>query len=93
VEGHYGYKRKLRAVSAYVDGERLHPSSEGGRVSSRYLQPRIDAGPFAMLGARRERRSLRVGMRDGRAVRPEERAVHRKEWTEDAEEREEHRDE
>jgi hypothetical protein len=32
----------------------------------------------AMLGARRVRRSLRVGMPDERAARPEERAVHRK---------------
>jgi hypothetical protein len=46
-----------------------------------------------MLGAQRERRSLRVGMRDGRAVRPEERAVHRKGRAENAEEREEPRDE
>jgi hypothetical protein len=46
-----------------------------------------------MLGARRERRSLRVGMRDGCAVRPEERAVHRKEGAEDAEEPVAHRDE
>jgi hypothetical protein len=45
-----------------------------------------------MLGARRERRSPRVGIRDGRAVRPEERAVHGTGWAEDAEKREEHRD-
>jgi hypothetical protein len=46
VEGHSSYEQKLRAVSAYVDGERLRPSSEGKRVSSRDGQPRIDAGPF-----------------------------------------------
>jgi hypothetical protein len=46
VEGHSAYERKLRAVSAYVDGERLRPSSEGRRVSSRDGQPRIDPGPF-----------------------------------------------
>jgi hypothetical protein len=47
VEGHSAYERKLRAASAYVDGERLRPSSEGRRVSSRDGQPRIEAGPFA----------------------------------------------
>jgi hypothetical protein len=46
VEGRSAYERKLRAVSAYLDGERLRPSSEGRRVSSRDGQPRIDAGPF-----------------------------------------------
>lgn len=47
VEGHSGYERRLRAVSAYLDGERLRPSCEGRRVGSRDGQPRIDAGPFA----------------------------------------------
>jgi hypothetical protein len=47
VEGHSAYERKLRALSAYLDGERLRPSSEGRRVSSRDGQPRVDAGPFA----------------------------------------------
>jgi hypothetical protein len=47
VEGHSAYERKLRAVSAYLDGERLRPSSEGMRVSRRDGQPRVDAGPFA----------------------------------------------
>jgi hypothetical protein len=46
VEGHSAYERKLRAVSAYVDGERLRPSSEGRRVSRRDGPPRIDTGPF-----------------------------------------------
>jgi len=46
VEGHSAYEQKLRAVSAYLDGERLRPSSEGRRVRSRERQPRIDAGPF-----------------------------------------------
>jgi hypothetical protein len=46
VEGHSAYERKLRAVSAYVDGERLRPSSEGRRVSRRDGQLRIDPGPF-----------------------------------------------
>src|SRR5258708_1780212 len=46
VEGHSAYERKLRAVSAYLDGERLRPSSEGRRVSSQNQQPRIDTGPF-----------------------------------------------
>jgi hypothetical protein len=46
VEGHSAYERKLRAVSAYLDGERLRPSSEGKRVSSRDGQPCVDPGPF-----------------------------------------------
>ena len=46
VEGHARYERKLRARSAYLDGERLRPSSEGKRVGTRDGQPRIDAGPF-----------------------------------------------
>ena len=46
VEGHSAYERKLRAASAYLDGERLRPSSEGRRVSSRDGQPCIDPGPF-----------------------------------------------
>jgi hypothetical protein len=45
VEGHSAYEQKLRAVSAYIDGERLRPSSEGKRVSSRDGQPCIDPGP------------------------------------------------
>jgi hypothetical protein len=47
VEGHSAYEGRLRAVSAYLDGEQLRPSSEGRRVSSRDGQPRVDAGPFA----------------------------------------------
>jgi hypothetical protein len=46
VEGHSAYERKLRAASAFLDGERLRPSSEGRRVRSRDGQPRVDAGPF-----------------------------------------------
>jgi hypothetical protein len=46
VEGHSAYERKLRGGSAYLDGERLRPSSEGRRVASRDGQPRVDAGPF-----------------------------------------------
>src|SRR5579871_5242926 len=46
VEGHSAYERKLRAVSAFVDGERLRPSSESRRISRRDGQPRVDAGPF-----------------------------------------------
>src|ERR1700689_4295182 len=46
VEGHSAYEQKLRAGSAFLDGERLRPSSEGRRVSSRDGQPRVDAGPF-----------------------------------------------
>jgi hypothetical protein len=47
VEGHSAYNRKLRAVSAFVDSERLRPSSEGWRVSNRDGESRIDQGPFA----------------------------------------------
>jgi hypothetical protein len=46
VEGHSAYERRLRAISAYVDGERLRPSSEGKRVCNGDAQPRIDVGPF-----------------------------------------------
>ncbi len=47
LEGHAAYEQKLRAASAYLDGERLRPSAEGKRVSHRDGQPRVDAGPFA----------------------------------------------
>jgi hypothetical protein len=46
VEGHAAYERKLRAASAYVDGERFRPSSEGRRISRRDGPPRVEAGPF-----------------------------------------------
>src|SRR5277367_4112004 len=47
VEGHSAYERRLRAGSAFVDGERLRPSSEGRRVrGSRDGQPRVERGPF-----------------------------------------------
>ena len=46
VEGHSAYERKLGAASAYVDGERLRPSSEGRRVAIRDGQMRVEAGPF-----------------------------------------------
>ncbi len=47
LEGHAAYEQKLRAASAYLDGERLRPSAEGKRVSHLDGQPRVDAGPFA----------------------------------------------
>src|SRR5437016_2962750 len=47
VEGHSAYERKLRAASAWLDGERLRPSAEARRVSIRDGQPRVDTGPFA----------------------------------------------
>ncbi len=47
VEGHSAYERKLRAASAYLDGERLRPSAEGRRVSVRDGQAHVEAGPFA----------------------------------------------
>ncbi len=46
VEGHAAYERKLRADSAFLDGERLRPSSEGRRVSHRGGEPLIESGPF-----------------------------------------------
>ena len=47
VEGHSAYERTLRASSAYLDGERLRPSSDARRVSARDGQVRVSAGPFA----------------------------------------------
>jgi hypothetical protein len=46
VEGHSAYERSLRAAGAYLDGERLRPSSEGRRVSVRAGQLRVEVGPF-----------------------------------------------
>src|SRR6185369_15488733 len=46
VEGHAAYEESLRAVSAYRDGERLRPSSEGRRVSNRDGRLRVEVGPF-----------------------------------------------
>ena len=47
VEGHAAYEGKLRAASAYLDGERLRPSSEGKRVSLPERHLRVEAGSFA----------------------------------------------
>jgi len=46
LEGQSAWERELRAVSAYLDGERLRPASEGRRVSRRDGQLRVDRGPF-----------------------------------------------
>ncbi len=46
LEGHAAYERKLRAASAYVDGERLRPSTEGRRVRVRDNEATVQAGPF-----------------------------------------------
>src|SRR4051812_30418274 len=46
VEGHAAYEQTLRAASAYVDGERLRPVSEGRRVSNSNGQRRVQTGPF-----------------------------------------------
>jgi hypothetical protein len=46
IEGHSAYERKLRASSAYLDGERLRPSTEGRRVSARDGHLRVEVGPF-----------------------------------------------
>jgi hypothetical protein len=42
VEGHSAYERSLRAASAFLDGERFRPSSEGRRVSA----TEVEHGPF-----------------------------------------------
>jgi hypothetical protein len=42
VEGHSAYERSLRAASAFLDGERLRPSSEGRRVGA----DKVEHGPF-----------------------------------------------
>jgi hypothetical protein len=47
LEGHAAYEDKLRAASAYLEGERLRPSAEGKRVRRRDGQPHAEAGPFA----------------------------------------------
>jgi hypothetical protein len=46
VEGHSAYERSLRAAGAYLDGERLRPSSEGRRVSMRDGLIHVEVGPF-----------------------------------------------
>jgi hypothetical protein len=46
LEGRSAWERELRAVSAYRDGERLRPTSEGRRVSKHDGRLRVDAGPF-----------------------------------------------
>lgn len=46
VEGHSAYEEKLRGVSAFLDAERLRPSSEGRRVSVRDGKARVEIGPF-----------------------------------------------
>jgi hypothetical protein len=46
VENHASYERALREAFAFVDGERLRPSSEGRRVSVRDGQVHVEAGPF-----------------------------------------------
>jgi hypothetical protein len=40
------YAQKLRALSAYVDGERLRPSNEGRRVRGGAAEPQVIAGPL-----------------------------------------------
>jgi hypothetical protein len=47
LEGQAAYEQKLRAASAYKDGERLRPSAEGRRISLREAERRVEAGPFA----------------------------------------------
>jgi hypothetical protein len=46
LERQASYEQQLRQVGAYVDGERLRPSSEGRRVRRREDGPRVEAGPF-----------------------------------------------
>ena len=46
VEGHSAYEKKLRAASAYLDGERLRPSAEGKRIGTSDGRARVTVGPF-----------------------------------------------
>jgi hypothetical protein len=46
LEQQAAYEQKLRAVSAFVDGERLRPSAEARRVSREEQGVRVEAGPF-----------------------------------------------
>jgi hypothetical protein len=47
IEEQAAYEQKLRAAEAFVDGERLRPSSEGRRVSrDREQGARVEVGPF-----------------------------------------------
>jgi len=47
LEGQAAYEQKLRAASAYLEGERLRPSAEGKRASYSDGHPLIEPGPFA----------------------------------------------
>lgn len=47
LERQAAYEQRLRALSAYVDGERLRPSGEGRRVASQEGEPSVELGPFA----------------------------------------------
>lgn len=49
VEGATAHEKKLRAASAFLDGERLRPSTEGRRVSIREGAVQVENGPFAEL--------------------------------------------
>jgi hypothetical protein len=46
VDGRAAYERRLRAVSAWVDGGRLRPSAGGRRVRVRDDRAQVEAGPF-----------------------------------------------
>lgn len=47
IAAHAAYEQRLRADAAFVDGERLRPSSEGRRVRRRDGEARVELGPFA----------------------------------------------
>ncbi len=47
IEGRTAYEQELRALSVFLDGERLRPVSEGRRVSTRDGAARVVTGPFA----------------------------------------------
>jgi hypothetical protein len=47
VEGRTAFERKLRAGAAFLDGERLRPSSEAKRVRIRGGKTQVETGPFA----------------------------------------------
>lgn len=47
IEAHAAYEERLRAANAFLDGERLRPSTEGRRVRHRNGEARVQVGPFA----------------------------------------------
>ena len=46
VEGHAAYEQRLRSASAFLDGERLRPASEGWRIGRHVHELGVARGPF-----------------------------------------------